>query len=114
MEEKDSSASVIELVIATQNVIMDNQRVMGSEIKSLWKKIMDTDQFLSKSVKVLAKQRRENQFTVFVSMTAMTYIAISTKIIIHQSKRIDELDREIVYIRRKLRHIDDAGEQEGK
>lgn len=113
MEEKDSSASVVELVVATQNVIMDNQRVMGSEIKALWKKIMDTDQFLSKSVTVLAKQRRANRFTVFVSMTAMTYIAISTKIIIHQEKRIDDLNREVLYIRRKLCH-DDIGEQEGK
>ena len=113
MEEKDSSASVVELIIATQNVIMDNQRVMASEIKSLWGKIMDTDQFLSKSVQVLAKQRRANRFTVFVSMTAMTYIAISTKIIIYQEKRIDDLNREVLYIRRKLCH-DDVGEQEGK
>jgi type II secretory pathway component PulJ len=105
MEVETKDMPLTDILVFNQKALLDNQVIIADQINSLWNKTADSDQFVVKTVKVLAKQRRLTKFNVIVSLTAMTYVAVSAKIMMSQDKRISELSREIMFLRKDLRDV---------
>lgn len=118
MEDQDKK--VVDMMLETQTLLLAAQNHTINHINLLWESISEIGKFEVKATKIINNQSKKVTLGVLVSICAITYMGVTTKLLMRQEKKLDGLNNEVFNIRKKMKnveascHADSRQEQEGK
>jgi len=84
------TTQLVGLVEEHHSALIDHKKVLTNHAEGL-----------DMAIKMVRKNRRLVKLNTILSVTAISYVVLSTRMIMHQDKRIDNLNGEIVSLMRK-------------